>query len=166
MGIFEALYLVPKGIHLLCAVFFDFLEGGAFINAFSVFKNRNKHALCGYIGKLFFLPCAFGVENRKRLGSIGRWFVIKAYVIRHGLAAFVGIEAVEGLKARNGYFFCAFAYLDNRIKNAVSFYGCKLIYTAENRVALCGNQIFAHAEAVKLRALAQKLADKIFVKRV
>ena len=27
VGIFEALYLVPKGIHLLCAVFFDFLEG-------------------------------------------------------------------------------------------------------------------------------------------
>lgn len=166
MRIFKTLHFLPKGIDLLRAIFSDLLNGRRFVNAFSVFKNRNEHLLCNNVGKNFFLPGCLRIENFDFLFCIGCFFVIKSDIVCNGLSVFFGIETVEGLEIRNGDFSYGFAYFNNRFKFSASFNSCKFINASENRVAFCGDKVLAYAEAVDGSALNDKIADDIFIKGV
>lgn len=97
MRIFKSFYLVPEQVYLLLAVGLNFVKLWQIINAFALFKYRNKQLPCREIGEGFCFPHSVRVKYCAGLIFI-YCFIINAKLVGNCLLALVVVIAVNLLK--------------------------------------------------------------------
>ena len=166
MRVIEALDLVPEGIDLLGAVFFDLLDVGTLVDELAFLVDGHEQLARFEVIDLLTLPRGVGVEDLKILAVIHS-LVVDRQIVGDGLAGVTAIEAVELLEVRCRDLADVLADLDLGDDIAVLvLHRDELIDAAEDRLALGGNETLADAEGVDLRVLHPEILNEVLVERV
>ena len=166
LRILETLDLIPQSINLTDAVLADVLNIRAVVNALAVLEQLYVQRTNRIIGNNTLLPGVDRMEQHIRQGSIDLLVVYGEHVAKC-LAGLVVEQAVYLLEVRRGDLLDVLGNLDLRDDLAVFVLnGSQLIYAAEYRLGLGGDEPLADAERVDLRALYDEVAYQIFIERV
>ena len=140
----KPLDLVPECVDLRLAVGLDLVQLRQLVDQLAVFEDRLQQLPNGVVLQGLDLPGGIGIKDIVRLGEIDL-LVPQAQLIRQRLSAVLIIVAVDALEAGVGNLLGVLGELNLRDKLACLFilYGCKLVYTAECRAVLCGDEVGA-----------------------
>ena len=99
MRVIEALDLVPEGIDLLGAVFFDLLDAGTLVDELAFLVDGHEQLARFEVIDFLALPRGVGVEDLKILAVIHS-LVVDRQIVGDGLAGVAAVEAVKLLEVR------------------------------------------------------------------
>ena len=150
VGVLEALDLVPEGIDLLGAVFFDLLDAGTLVDELAFLVDGHEQLARFEVIDFLTLPRGVGVEDLK-IPAVVHGLVVDRQIVGNGLAGVTAIEAVELLEVRCRDLADVLADLDlGDDVSVLILHRDELVDAAEDRLALGGDETLANAEGVGL----------------
>lgn len=166
LRILETLDLIPQGIDLTDAVLADVLNIRAVVNALAVLEQLYAQRTNRIIGNDTLLPGVDRMEQYIRQRSVDLLIVHGEHVAER-LAGLVVEQAVHLLEVRCGDLLDVLGNLDLRDDLAVFVLnGSQLVYAAEYRLGLGGDESLADAERVYAGTLHEQVAYQILIERI
>ena len=156
--------LIPHSLDLCLAMCLNLVERGALVNLLSTDEDRLLKLGRGVVFKGLSLPGMLGIKELERLCEIDL-LVVYANKIRLGFAVFLAANSVYLLEMGRCDLTDVFTQLDLRHDGSVGlFNSAKLVYTAENGLALRGDESLADSKGINARTLTDKVTNDMLVK--